>query len=181
MSIKLISAAVLAATLSTAAFAGDMAFKVTDSYARSASANAKTGAAFITLKNMTDTDDRLIGVASPAAKRVELHTHMENDGVMKMTHVEEGFPVMAGEMIEMQRGGKHVMMMGLNGPFEQGATVPVTLTFERAGEMEVMVPVDLERQPKEGHGMKHGKGHDEGHGEGHGNGHGAKHGSASDS
>lgn len=171
MSLKLISVAVLAATLSTAAFAGDMAFKVTDSYARSASVNAKTGAAFITLMNMTDADDRLIGVASPAAKRVELHTHLENDGVMRMVHVEEGFPVAAGEMIEMQRGGNHVMFMGLNGGFEQGEMVPVTLTFEKAGDMEVMVPVDLERKPE----------HGAGHGAGHGTGHGAGHGAASDS
>lgn len=166
MSLKLVSAALLAVTLSTTAFAGDMAFKVTDSYARSASPNAKTGAAFITLMNMSDEDDRLIGVASPAAKRVELHTHLENDGVMRMIHVEEGFSVAAGEMIEMQRGGKHVMMMGLNGSFAQGAMVPVTLTFEKAGDMEVMVPIDLERKPKEGHGMKK---------------HGADHGAASDS
>ncbi|TDT75096.1 hypothetical protein BDE40_1822 [Litoreibacter halocynthiae] len=175
MSLKLISAAMLAATLSTAAFAGDMAFKVTDSYARSASANAKTGAAFITLMNMSDSDDRLIGAASPAAKRVELHTHLESDGIMKMVHVEEGFPVAAGEMIEMERGGKHVMMMGLNGSLEQGAMVSVTLTFEKAGDMEVMVPVDLERKPMKGHGMmKHGK-------KGNGAGHGAGHGNASDS
>ncbi|SFR56249.1 copper chaperone PCu(A)C [Litoreibacter janthinus] len=160
MSLKLISAALLAATLSTAAFAEDMAFKVTDSYARSASANAQTGAAFITLMNMSGKDDRLISAASPAAKRVELHTHIENDGIMRMVHVEEGFPVEAGEMIEMQRGGKHVMMMGLNGALEQGAMVPVTLTFEKAGAMEVMVPVDLERMPKSGHGMmKQGAGH----------------------
>jgi len=153
MSLKLISVAFLAATLSTAAFAGEMAFKVTDSYARSASANAKTGAAFITLMNMSGEDDRLVGVASPAAKRVELHTHIENDGVMRMIHVEEGFPVATGEMIEMRRGGKHVMMMGLTGAFVQGAKVPVILTFEKAGNMEVMVPVDLERKPKQGQGM----------------------------
>lgn len=153
MSIKLISAAALAACLSTAAFAGDMAIKVTDSYARSASPAAKTGAAFISLMNMSDADDRLIGAASPAAKRVELHTHIENDGVMRMVHVEEGFPVEAGGMIVMQRGGQHVMLMGLNGALVQGAEVPVTLTFEKAGEVEIMVPVDLERKPQ--HGMMH--------------------------
>ncbi|KAG1648029.1 putative low molecular weight protein-tyrosine-phosphatase [Nymphon striatum] len=99
---------------------------------------------------MTDVDDRLIGAASPAAKRVELHTHLENDGVMKMIHVEEGFAVAAGEMIDMERGGKHVMLMGLNGSLEQGAMVAVTLTFEKAGDIEVMVPVDLERKPEHG-------------------------------
>jgi len=44
-------------------------------------------------------------------------------------------------------------MMGLTGAFVQGAKVPVILTFEKAGNMEVMVPVDLERKPKQGQGM----------------------------
>lgn len=160
MSLKLISASILAATLSTAAMAEDLAIKVTDAYARSATATAKTGAAFITLMNVTDTDDRLVSAASPAAKRVELHTHEESNGIMKMMHVEEGFAVAAGEMIEMQRGGNHVMFMGLNGAFEQGAMVPVTLTFEKAGEIEVMVPVDLERKPKAAHEGHDHSGHD---------------------
>lgn len=160
MSFKLLSAAALAACLSTAAFAGDMAIKVTDSYARSASPAAKTGAAFITLMNMSDMDDRLIGVASPAAKRVELHTHIEDDGIMRMIHVKDGFPVEAGGTITMQRGGQHVMLMGLTGALEQGAMVPVTLTFEKAGAVEIMVPVDLARKPAHGggmsgHGMQH--------------------------
>lgn len=152
MSFKLLSAAALAACMSTAAFASDMAIKVTDSYARSASPASKTGAAFISLMNLADSDDRLVGAASPAAKRVELHTHLENDGIMKMVHVEEGFPVEAGGMLMMQRGGQHVMLMGLTGALEQDAMVPVTLTFEKAGDIEIMVPVDLERKPE--HSMK---------------------------
>lgn len=163
MSLKLISAAVFAATLSTAAFAGDMAIKVTDSYARSATSTAKTGAAFISLMNMSGVDDRLIDAASPVAKRVELHTHKETDGVMQMIHVKEGFPVAAGDMLMMERGSNHVMFMGLNGALEQGAMVPVTLTFEKAGAIEIMVPVDLERKPAKGHGMKHDGDHGHAH------------------
>ena len=68
------------------------------------------------------------------------------DGVMKMTHVEAGFAIPAGGSHALARGGDHVMFMGLAAPFEQGATVTVTLTFERAGEIEVAIPVDLERQ-----------------------------------
>ena len=59
----------------------------------------------------------------------------------------------AGGMIMMERGGTHVMFMGLADPFEQGEMIPLTLIFETAGEMEIEVPVDLERQP--GHGMSH--------------------------
>jgi copper(I)-binding protein len=125
---------------------------VDDAYARASAMSSKTGAAFMMIHNHGTTDDRLIGAASPAAKMVQLHTHEEDaNGVMKMMHVEEGFALPADGMIKMQRGGHHVMFMGITEPFEQGDMIPVTLTFETAGEMEIEVPVDLERQPMHGH------------------------------
>lgn len=142
-------AALTAFSLSTtAALAGDIT--VSDAYARAASPAAKTGAAFLMIQN-TGPADRLVGVESPAAARVELHTHIEEDGVMKMRHVEDGFDLPEDGMISMKRGGDHVMFMGLTGPFEQGARVPLTLVFETAGEMQIEVPVDLERMPDTGH------------------------------
>jgi len=139
-------------TLVTALPAMAADIMVDDAYARSSAMSAKTGAAFMMIHNHGTTDDRLIGAASPAAKMVQLHTHEEDaNGVMKMMHVEEGFALPADGMIKMQRGGHHVMFMGLTEPFEQGDMIPVTLTFETAGEMEIEVPVDLERQPMHGH------------------------------
>ena len=129
--------------------------EIADAYARSASPMAKTGAAFLVIRNTDDTADRLIGVASDAAAKTELHTHIAGEnGVMRMVHVEEGFELPAGGMIEMKRGAEHVMLMGLTDPMEQGGTVTITLTFEKAGEMVVEVPVDLERQDHGG--MSHG-------------------------
>lgn len=125
---------------------------VLDTYARSASPMAKTGAAFMLIENIGDAPDRLIAVKSTAAKKVELHTHREEGGVMKMVHVEEGFELGAGETLFLQRGGHHVMFMGLTEPFEQGKTIPLTLVFETSGEITLDIPVDLERMPKEGHG-----------------------------
>ncbi|MCL3880953.1 copper chaperone PCu(A)C [Marivita sp. GX14005] len=121
--------------------------EVSDAYARSASPMAKTGAAFMILRNTGAEDDRLVDVSSDIAAKVELHTHEENaEGVMRMIHVEEGFDLPAGGETVLQRGGKHVMMMGLNEPLDEGKTVSITLTFEKAGDMVVDVPVDLERQ-----------------------------------
>ncbi len=129
---------------------------IEDAYARSASPAAKTGAAFMQIVNHGE-EDRLIGVASPAADLVQLHTHVESgDGVMQMKHVEEGLELPAHGTLSMARGGKHVMLMGLTAPLMQGETVPVTLIFEKAGEMTVDVTVDLERMP--GEGMEHGMG-----------------------
>ncbi len=138
-------------SLASGAFAAD-AIAVEDAYARSSGKTAKAGAAFMMIENQSDTDDRLIGATSDVAARVELHTHkIDENGVAKMIHVEEGFAIPAGETHMLKRGGDHVMFMGLKAPFEQGATVPVTLIFEQAGEVVVEIPVDLERQDAGAH------------------------------
>lgn len=134
----------------TAAFA-DTQIMIHDSYARAAGKMAKAGGAFMQIMNKGDTDDRLIDARSPFAKKVELHTHKDlGDGVMKMVHVEEGFAIPAGATHSLARGGDHVMFMGLTETFEQGKMIPVTLVFEKAGEIEIEIPVDLERQPDHG-------------------------------
>lgn len=136
---------------------------IEDAYARASSPMAKSGAAFMMIHNSGEAD-RLIAASSDAAARTELHTHLDDgNGVMRMVHVEEGFELPADGMIAMERGRKHVMLMGLTAPMEQGASVTVTLTFEKAGDMVVEIPVDLERQDhggmQHGHGgMNHGSG-----------------------
>ena len=145
------------------ALAGDI--KITDAYARSATPSAPAGAAFLIIENHGAEGDRLIGAASDAARQVQLHTHDEDDqGVLRMLHVEEGFELPAHGKIAMQRGGDHVMLMGLNGPLKQGESVSLTLIFENAGEMQIDVPVDLERKAEHGHGHGHGHGHESSHG-----------------
>lgn len=139
--------AALAASLSLAAplWAGDIT--VDDPYARVSSKMAQSGAAFMVIKNAAATDDRLIAASSDVAKKVELHTHKENDqGVMKMIHVEEGFVIPAGASHALARGGDHVMFLGLNRTLAHDDVVTVTLSFEKAGDVTVEIPVDLERK-----------------------------------
>ena len=83
---------------------------VSDAYARASSKSAKAGAAFFVLENSSDSDDRLVGARSEAAKKVELHTHKESaDGVMKMMPIEGGIVVPAGGSHALKRGGDHVI------------------------------------------------------------------------
>jgi len=147
-------AAIAAVSFALPALAGDI--MIEDPYARASTGMSKSGAAFMIIKNMGEADDRLVAAASDVAMRVELHTHISDaNGVMKMVQVEEGFAIPAGGAHALQRGGDHVMFMGLNRPLEQGDTVTVTLTFEKAGEMTIDIPVDLERKPM--HGMTNGQ------------------------
>ena len=142
MSFKPLLAGALLAAFSTPLFAADIT--VEDAYARAA--NTRAGAAFLVIHNAGAEADRLIDAQSDVAMRVELHTHKDNgQGVMQMMHVPEGFEIPAGGDQVLQRGGDHVMFMGLTAPWEQGQTIPLTLVFEKAGEITLDVPVDLAR------------------------------------
>ncbi len=139
-----ILAATAAAAFALPAFAGSE-ITIEDPYARAAGMTAVAGAAFFIIHNTGDEDDRLVAAESDISKRVELHTHIADGDVMRMVEVEEGFPVPAGGTHVLKRGGDHVMFMGLNAPMKQGDTIDVTLIFEKAGPIEVEIPVDLER------------------------------------
>jgi periplasmic copper chaperone A len=129
---------------------------VIDAYAIAATPMSVSGAAFMTIHNDGDTADRLLSVRSTVAARTELHTHqMTEDGLMQMTHVTEGFDLPAAGDILMDRGGHHVMFLGITTPFEDGLIIDMTLVFETAGEMTVQVPVDLSRLGGEMSGMDH--------------------------
>jgi hypothetical protein len=157
MTFKTIIAASAAAFLALAQGAmADSAITVSDPYLRASGAMASSGAAFMVIGNQGPEDDRLIAAASDIAERVELQTHQSDaNGVMKMLHVQEGFPIAAGKVHILTRGGDHVMFLGLKRPVAQGDVVTVTLTFEKAGDVVIEVPVDMERKPDhagEGHG-----------------------------
>jgi copper(I)-binding protein len=152
---RFFTAAVAATLLLSTSALADIVVK--DPYARSSTPSSPTGAAFMGVMNTGDEDDTLIAATSDVSGRVELHTHTEDaDGVMRMGEVEGGIPVPAGEMTMLKRGGFHVMFMGLNGPLVQDAEIDVTLTFEKAGEMQIKIPVDHKRKPKHG-AMDHSK------------------------
>lgn len=145
---SLVAAACAAIALAVPAWAEGI--QIMDPYARSAGSSAKSGAAFMMLTNNTDQDDRLIAARSDAAKRVELHTHIEKgDGVMQMVEI-EGIDLPAGATHHMMRGADHVMLMGLTGPLEQDSEIEVILVFEQAGHVTVTIPVDNERKPAKG-------------------------------
>lgn len=152
MSLKSI---LLAGACATAAFSlptlATAEMTVTDPYARSAGAMARSGAAFMAITNGGETDDRLVAVLSDVAERVELHTHITDGDVMRMVELENGIELPAGETVTLQRGGLHVMFLGLTRALETGDEAEITLSFEGADDMTLTIPVDNARMPS-GHG-----------------------------
>lgn len=162
------AAAAATLALSMPLFAQGPEIAAHDAYAR-AGGIGKSGAVFLMIDNTGHEDDRLIAARSDVAARVELHTHKDmGDGVMKMMEVEEGFAVPAGGSHALARGGDHVMLMGLTRDLADGDTFPLTLVFEKSGEVVIDVPVDNARKPEAA--MQHGEGMGghSGHGTAHG-------------
>ncbi|MCU0830571.1 MAG: DUF1775 domain-containing protein [Rhizobiaceae bacterium] len=123
-------------------------------WARAMLPNQPVAGGFLTLTNGGDADDRILKAESPRAGRMELHEMAMEGEVMKMREMEGGIPIPAGATVELKPGGLHLMFFDIAERFEEGQTVPVTLTFEKAGEVTLELPVkDMkDMQGDGGHG-----------------------------
>lgn len=135
---KTLLALTMSAGLCAAASAQTGQVEIKDAWARATPGGAETGAAYLTI--VSPSADRLTGVATPAAKEAELHTMTMEGGVMKMRPL-SGIDLPAGQPVALKPGGMHIMLLGLKQPLKEGASVPVTLTFQKAGTRQVEVPV----------------------------------------
>jgi len=143
-----------AALLSGAAHAADYRagdISITNPHARPTVPGQPGGAAYLTLENTGRSADRLVGVTSPVAKSAEIHTMRMDGDVMRMREAGE-VPLAPAAKVEMKPGmGYHIMLMGLKQPLQEGASFPLTLTFEKAGKVEVPVMVDGKTAKPAGH------------------------------
>lgn len=131
----------LAAILALAPGARASDITVTGAFARaSATPVARTGAVYVTIKNNGEAGDTLLAVQSPVADMAMLHTTETVDGVMSMKHLDR-LEIAAGSEAKLEPGGTHVMLMGLKVPLKEGESIPLVLEFEKAGKVEVTVPV----------------------------------------
>ena len=117
--------------------AGDVS--ATDLRARAVPEGQKNSAAFMTLSNSGSGDHAVVAAQSPVANIVELHTHIDEGGMMKMRRIDK-IEVGAGSDTILQPGGLHVMLIGLKQQLNDGDDVPVTLEFEDGSRLELVVP-----------------------------------------
>ena len=111
-------------------------------WTRATPPNAPVGGAYMILDNRGSDEDRLIGGSTPVADEVQIHEMGMADGVMTMRQVKDGLNVPAGETVTLEPGGYHFMLMGLNEPLTEESRVPLTLRFEKAGDVEVELAVE---------------------------------------
>lgn len=99
-------------------------------------------AAFGTLVNDSGTDVTVVGAEVTGAGMVELHETVQNDdGSMAMQAKEGGFVVPAGGELALEPGGNHIMLMELDGAYEAGTTLTLTLELADGSTADVEATV----------------------------------------
>lgn len=109
--------------------AGESALRVDDPYVRLVPPGTKTTGAFMTIHNAGNAERKLVKATSPVSDKVQLHTHMNDNGVMKMREVPD-IAVPAGGKVELKPGSYHIMLIEMKSELKEGDRVPVTLRFD---------------------------------------------------
>jgi len=120
-------------------------------WSRATPKGATVATGYMTLTNNGTTPDRLIAGSSEAAPKFEIHEMSMDGGVMKMRELKDGLEIAPGATVELKPGSYHVMLVGLTHPLAKGDRLKGSLTFEKAGKIDVeFVVEDIGGTPKSG-------------------------------
>ena len=131
---------------------------IADPYSRVTPKGATIAGGFMKITNNGTTSDRLTGGSSDVAPTIEVHETTMDNGVAKMRPVAGGLEIKPGETVELKPGSYHLMFVGLKKQLGAGDHIKATLTFEKAGKIDIDYDV-LAMGATPGHdmpGMKHG-------------------------
>lgn len=127
---------------------GDM--RVRHPWTRATPPGAAVAAGYMEIRNSGARPDRLVGASTPVAERVELHLTVREGEVMRMREIPQ-LEVPARQRVTLRPAGAHFMIVGLRKPLAKGEQVPLTLRFERAGALQVMLEVQAGDSSKPHH------------------------------
>jgi copper(I)-binding protein len=124
---------------------------ITDAWSRATAPGAKIAAGYMTIRNAAKTPDKLVSASSPAAEKVETHVTVKEGDIFRMREV-KGYDIPAGGSFALKPGGAHLMLVNVKAPLKEGDKVPLTLRFERAGEVKTTLAVGrLTETPQHSH------------------------------
>lgn len=130
---------IMGSSLLTSCAADAEGLKVSDAWARATPPGVQVAGVFLTISN-AGAADKLLKVSTPLSDRAEIHETSHVGDQMQMRQVEV-LEVPKGGRVVFQPGGLHLMLMDIKSPLLEGETLSLTLTFERAGAIEVQASV----------------------------------------
>lgn len=119
-------------------------------WSRATPAGSNVAAGYLKIANKGTAADRLTGGSFERVGKVEIHTMIDDGGIMKMRPLETGLEIRPGETVELKPGGLHLMLMGLSAGFKEGEAIKGSLTFEKAGSIDVVLTVKPLGAPSSG-------------------------------
>jgi periplasmic copper chaperone A len=119
---------------------------VENAWARATAPGQPNGAAYISLMNHSDKTVRLMSISSDTtiSHQIEIHTHLQEDGMMKMRRL-NNLSLPPHSQMTMQPGGHHLMLMKLQQPLKTGGTLPLTLRFDH--HKPIQINASIQSQP----------------------------------
>jgi copper(I)-binding protein len=114
--------------------------QIKDAFARATNPGQSVGGGYLTIDNPNDTADKLIGVTFAKASSVQIH-EMKMEGDRMMMRDIGSLSIPAKSKVELKPGGYHLMLMGLKEPLNDGDVISISLQFEKAGKVDVKMPV----------------------------------------
>jgi periplasmic copper chaperone A len=127
------------------------ALKITGAWAKAMLPGQPVGGGYLTIENTGAEPDRLVSARASVTPDLQIHEMKMEGDVMKMRALPDGLDIPAGGKVELKPGGYHLMFMEVKTPFKQGDLLKVTLKFEKAGEVEVALPVEAADATGPGH------------------------------
>lgn len=131
--------------------------QIEGAWARATPPAARQGAVYLVIRNGGKVPDRLVSVSAPVAAKAELHTHLDEGGIMRMRPV-TAIEIAPGQSAALRPGGDHIMLVDLKAPLKEGERFPLTLRFEHSSTAVIDVPVTRSapaghdgHQPAHGH------------------------------
>lgn len=107
-----------------------------DPYLSEAPPGATNAAAYMEIRNSGGAEVTLVKVSSPVSRSAELHTHVHENGLMRMLSLKE-VVIQVDTTFTFEPGAHHIMLIGLKRPIKTGDTVPITLTFEDGNTLTI--------------------------------------------
>lgn len=146
MKLRLVPLLLFCLTAAAAEVGTDSPIVVEQAWSRASRPESTTGILYLSIENRGETADRLIGVATPVAGMAAVHEVVEENGMVGMQPV-PALTIAPGErtvLAPLSPRGLHVMLTELAMPLHEGDTIPVVLTFETAGAVEIEAAVGAE-------------------------------------
>lgn len=118
----------------------DGIYVIENSWTKPARGGQPVSAAYVTLCNGSAEDDAIVSVAYDGAKAVEIHRSEMTNGVMEMKKLDQ-LDLPAGQKMQMEPGGTHLMLIGIEEAIEAGETISLRLEFENNAPTQIMLDV----------------------------------------